>query len=1027
MSEAGTTAGGSVGAAGLEDRESSMPIALSQAAVVAEPGATLPLSSLLTVSGTDLPEYLVLVGLDRDRYTAAGTGSQGSLAGSGQTAAFKQVEGTDTAAFGIVFTYGASGYANATYGKLLDMSFQASADEYRSELLTLYGFGTAGTPDAALLAQLQAEVASPQFKGNVFMTTAPAAGKAVAYTPDQVLGTLDIVVRAGFEDTTPDHATPNEMIAVAATMVGEVWNTDGCWVLANNIAAAAGASLPLTSDEAHPELVTPVANGQWIVAYDSTKVTPQQQMNWESRLRPGDVIVANNSCGGHVATVVSGFSWASNIFDNSGPSAGDGSAADIVIEGEHSLLPMIIGSDPGRVVIYRLDTPVVTTLSPLCIDSGESHTLAGLISVADPAGREIVAYQVYNESGPYTNGRLLVDGVAQDDASPEQPVTVAADQLASVAFTADRSLPGDTVWVRAYNGDWWGDWQAIPVSVGSSVQAPVVHASSDTVRVHGGQSVPLSTLFSITSPDSPVSSVTVESQDQGGSVQLNGAVDLREAKGLVHSDHIVEVSLADFGKLSYVGGTTIGGEMLSVTAHNAATAASMPAQVAMATVAPTVQGISHWVSTGAEVPLSSLFSTTLLDDTPVQSYTISINTVVISWGANVPSHGGTLSLNGATNLLAGSGAPVGNWQIAAADLGRVTFRAAPDVGAQLIEIWASDGAGGVPGTVMLQTVETPAQVTSLSPTAQANHAIGMDQVFSLAPDADAPTFYRFIDPIGGGHLQLSREANNLIGINDLTPGLFVIRAGDLGKLSYVGGDVNGSESISVSTTTDQLVWSPEVPVGVTTDGVVTGTEHDDVLLGASADDSFDGGAGRDTVMLPGPRSQYALSRSGDGWTFSDRSGEHGTNTLVGVERLQFSDTSLALDTDGSAGTLARVVHAVFGSAGLADSGLMGQFFDLLDGGMSEAGLVSMAIDSDAFIALAGSVSNDDLVRTLYRNVIGVDPADAERGYFVGLIESGATTPAGLALMAAEVSYNVEKVDLIGLDATGVEYLPVGLG
>ena len=71
-----------------------------------------------------------------------------------------------------------------------------------------------------------------------------------------------------------------------------------------------------------------------------------------------------------------------------------------------------------------------------------------------------------------------------------------------------------------------------------------------------------------------------------------------------------------------------------------------------------------------------------------------------------------------------------------------------------------------------------------------------------------------------------------------------------------------------------MVWSPEVPVGVTTDGVVTGTEHDDVLLGASADDSFDGGAGRDTVMLPGPRSQYALSRSGDGWTFSDRSGEH---------------------------------------------------------------------------------------------------------------------------------------------------------
>jgi hypothetical protein len=1024
MSEAGTTAGRSVGAAGLEERESSMPIALSQPAVVAEPGAALPLSSLLSVSGTDLPEYLVLVGLDRDRYSAAGTDSQGSLTGSGPSATFKAVQGTDSAAFGIVFTYGADGYVNGTYGKLLDLSFQGSADEYRSELLSLYGFGTAGTSDAALLAQLQAEVASPQFTGNAFMTTAPVAGKPSAYSPDNLLGTLDIVTRAGLDDATPDQATPTELVAVAASMAGEVWNSGGGWVLANNIAAAAGASLPVTSGSTHPGLVRPASNGQWIVAYDSTQAAPRQQLDWESRLRPGDVVVADDSSGGHVATVVSGFGWASKLVDASGSSAGDGSAADIVIDGEHSLLPMIVASDPGRVVIYRLDTPVVTTLSPLCIASGESRTLAGLFSVADPAGRAIVGYHVYNESGPYTNGRLIVDGTVHGDASADDPITLSADQLSGVAFAADRSQPGDRVWVRAYNGDWWGDWQAIPVAVGSSLQAPVVHADSDSVRVQGGQSVPLSTLFSISSPDSPVTSVTIESQDQGGTVQLNGAVDLREARGLPHSDNLVEVSLADFGKLGYVGGGAAGAEMLSVTAHSAASAASQPAQVAVLTAAPTVQGVSHWVSTGAEVPLSALFSTTLLDDAPVQSYTISINAVAFGFGANARSHGGTLSLNGAANLLANPVAPDGVWQIAAADLDRVTFRAAPDAGAQLIQISAN---GGVAGSVTLQTVDAACQVIAQSPDAPANHVLAMDQLFALASGADAPAFYRFIDPAGGGHLQLAREADNLIGINDMTPGVFVIRAADLGKLGYVGGDVNGSESIRVSTTTDQVHWSPEVAVDVATSGVVTGSDRSDVLIGVTGDESFDGGAGRDTVMLPGPRSQYLLTRTGDGWAFTDRSGAHGTNTLVDVERLQFADTSLALDTDANAATLARVVHAVFGNDGLADRLLLGKYFDLLDGGMSEADLVATAIESDAFVALAGSTSNDDLVRTLYHNVIGFDPTDADRGYFVGLIESGATTPAGLALLAAEVSYNVDKVDLIGLDATGLEYLPVGLG
>ena len=38
-----------------------------------------------------------------------------------------------------------------------------------------------------------------------------------------------------------------------------------------------------------------------------------------------------------------------------------------------------------------------------------------------------------------------------------------------------------------------------------------------------------------------------------------------------------------------------------------------------------------------------------------------------------------------------------------------------------------------------------------------------------------------------------------------------------------------------------------------------------------------------------------------------------------------------------------------------------------------------------------------------------------------------TGAAGLALMATDISYNTDKVELIGLDATGLAYQPMGLG
>jgi len=233
-----------------------MPIAFSPKALIANPGQTYSLAQLITVTAGGLPEYLVLTGLDRNEYAAASTGAVGSLTGNQNTATFIQnASNGDAANIGIVFQYSEKGYINTTYGALTDIKLTASTDADRSEYLSLYAYGSAGTTNDAQQTNLtllaDSAVNNPSLQ---FFMAPPSGGIA--------LGALDVVTRSGVVDASPNVATPKEIAAVALSYVGKTWNINGCWVLVSDIAASAGASLPVNS--AMPEvwqIQDPTANG----------------------------------------------------------------------------------------------------------------------------------------------------------------------------------------------------------------------------------------------------------------------------------------------------------------------------------------------------------------------------------------------------------------------------------------------------------------------------------------------------------------------------------------------------------------------------------------------------------------------------------------------------------------------------------------------------------------------------------------------------------------------------------------------
>jgi Ca2+-binding RTX toxin-like protein len=192
---------------------------------------------------------------------------------------------------------------------------------------------------------------------------------------------------------------------------------------------------------------------------------------------------------------------------------------------------------------------------------------------------------------------------------------------------------------------------------------------------------------------------------------------------------------------------------------------------------------------------------------------------------------------------------------------------------------------------------------------------------------------------------------------------------------------------------------------------------DDVIRADAGNDSIDGGAGMDLVVYAGAREAYEVTRIGVGFKVSARAGamaREDTDQLRQVERLQFSDGGLALDLDGHAGQVAKILGAVFGADAVADQDLAGTGLSLLAQGMSYETLAATAA------SFAGKAAHADIVELLWNNIVGTAMPLSHRAHYIGLLDGGLSVGA-LVVMAADSSLNAANIDLTGLAQSGLAY------
>ena len=591
-------------------------------------------------------------------------------------------------------------------------------------------------------------------------------------------GTVTVATSAA-ADATPNSATPAEISAVARRFVGKAWDNNGCWVLASDIAAQAGASLPEISGWGIPGEARD--NTQYHVVYNgSVSSSP----TWASQVQVGDAITIVWKSGGAHITTVTGADPKGNLLvtDNVGPSANDGVCTDVLVT-EHPLSDEAPLADPSRVVIYRLGSAPASTPGPLAIrgpqvagggehevQAGSTVSLSGLFTASD-AGGTISQYTVTKESGV---GALNLNG-ATNLSTDSTMITVSAADVSKLAYTTSATASRDVINVMATDGANAGG-SDIAVAAYTAARL-VLSATSATLSVRPGSRTPLASLFHLTSGTATEYRFSEADPSRHGLDLTYTAGGQRPdlttlAEGSLGQVHIRAADLANF---SY---HAISGEVTGITAQafdGVRWSDAVTVTASSANHAPVVSAQAA-ATIAAETKVSSIASISDPDGDAIQQVRVGCD------------HG--VNLNGATNLA--------NWGdgktdviVSWADYGRVTLSTSPS--AQTLNVSAFDSWDwGGNATVTVSSGPVKATVTAPSQAIVLGQGKQTTALSSLFTSQGTATEYQISATIGTVQLN---------GATNLSPDTtkITVTAADFSKVTLkASSGTKGPGTLSVA-------------------------------------------------------------------------------------------------------------------------------------------------------------------------------------------------------------------------------------
>jgi hypothetical protein len=209
----------------------------------------------------------------------------------------------------------------------------------------------------------------------------------------------------------------------------------------------------------------------------------------------------------------------------------------------------------------------------------------------------------------------------------------------------------------------------------------------------------------------------------------------------------------------------------------------------------------------------------------------------------------------------------------------------------------------------------------------------------------------------------------------------------------------------------------ETLAGTRYDDQLFGLGGHDTLQGNAGNDSLDGGAGFDLATYNASRANYTITKASSSFNVADKTGATGVDTAVNIERLVFTDATVALDIHGVAGQAYRIYQAAFNRT--PDNGGLKYWIGIMDNGVPLTSVSAGFIGSAEFQNLYGTNPTNELfVTKLYDNVLHRAPDTGGYNYWVGLLNSGSIDKVSTLVNFSESQEN--QAGVIGVIQNGIE-------
>ena len=183
--------------------------------------------------------------------------------------------------------------------------------------------------------------------------------------------------------------------------------------------------------------------------------------------------------------------------------------------------------------------------------------------------------------------------------------------------------------------------------------------------------------------------------------------------------------------------------------------------------------------------------------------------------------------------------------------------------------------------------------------------------------------------------------------------------------------------------------------------------------------SVSGGTGVDQLDINVSSSRATLSAELKSFTYTKANGSFAGVYLDSVERIHFTDQTLAFDVEGNAGQAYRLYKAAFDRT--PDKEGLGFWISVLDKGASLESVAAGFVASQEFQTINGThPTNLQLVSSLYQHVLGRAPDQAGLDFWTAQLDNNSLPENNLLVSFSESNEN--KIALSGQISAGIEYV-----